>query len=198
MHLIEAKLLDPVSCPPPPYYEYYHNIKPHVASSETGQPTTSPQPPDLNAGNLFSPKPPGSPHQREVQQEFYYPDNRQQSDPPDTNANYLDSTDSASNIQSSGNVRDRLDVLATHMSKIDSKLSNLAQQLDTNTLTAGTTGAAGQDELMAAASENYRFDIVGARRQSLFKVSLSLSNIALPSPITYWWIIWNFKDVFIN
>jgi len=63
------------------------------------------------------------------------------------------------------NIPSRIDLVAAHVSRIDSKLSNLEHQLDGNTLPGGT-----EEELQAEASESYRVNVgLGARRQALGK-----------------------------
>jgi len=77
------------------------------------------------------------------------------------------------------NVPSRIDLVAAHVSRIDSKLSNLEHQLDGNTLPGRN-----DEELLAAASESYRVNVgMGARRQALGKtpdlrgVELALNQV---------------------
>ncbi|KAF2355399.1 Fibrinogen alpha/beta/gamma chain C-terminal globular domain [Trinorchestia longiramus] len=181
IHLLETKLLDPEpSCPPPTFYEYHHNPQPPQPQEVHLREVISTPVPTLSPSNIFSKPSP--------QPVYYYSgqplesNNRGFSSDKQQFTSSFSSTFDSKLDRGNGdktpsmtetNVETRLDLVAAHMSKIDSKLSSLQQQLDTNSLImAGVSGAnvPNADELVAAASENYQIDMsLGARRQALFK-----------------------------
>ena len=86
--------------------------------------------------------------------------------PSDRNNNENQTEKKTVNSGSDPVVEAKLEKVSEQVAIIDSKLSNLQQQLDTNSITFLP-----QDELVASASENYRVGIGGSQRlQALDKV----------------------------
>ncbi|XP_018016816.1 angiopoietin-4 isoform X2 [Hyalella azteca] len=175
IHLIETKLLDSGPSCPPTFYEYHHNPQP--PQPLVFDPSVGIDTPVSNPSDIFSKPSP--------QPVYFYSKTPLESSNTGFSSDKLHYTPFSSTLnaqpnqvnedeappKTESNVEDRLDLVANHMSSIDSKLSNLQQQLDANSLLMlSVSGAPNADELVAEASENYQVDMsVGAKRQALYK-----------------------------
>lgn len=162
IRMVESKLQDPVPpCRPPSYYDYNQPSSPPqpqpVPTHGSYEHYISPESQSINSANVFPPKPSAQPY-------YYYSEQQPQPSVPefqtsfDPSLHYMDDKENDSN---------RWDMIAAQMSKIDSKLSNLENQLNTNSIRIPSSNP---DELVVAASENYRVDVgLGTSQQKLYK-----------------------------